>query len=110
MDITTKYIKIAENTHDKSTHIKIIFNYQLGGMNYFTGQTKKRGYYLTVVPVERGGRMEGFTAFSGVSELLHETARKSKSAETIAAAMVPAYEKMIVEYIANKYGYILEAV
>jgi hypothetical protein len=110
MEITKKYIKITENKHDKSNYIKISFGYELGGMNYFTGRVKPRGYYLTVYPVERGGNLEGFTAFSGVSECLHECTRKSAKAEKIASEKIPAYEKMMLDYIVNKYGYILEVI
>lgn len=104
----TKYIRITENNHDKSNFIKVYFNYDLGGMNYFTGREKKRGYYITVLPIERGGGLEGFTAFTGVSELLQECSRKSAKAEKIALEKLPAFEKMLVDYIINKYGYIIE--
>lgn len=108
MEITKKYIKITENNHDKSNFIRISFGYDLGGMNYFTGRIKPRGYYLTVCPVERGNGMEGFVAFSGVSECLHECTRKSSKAEKTALEKIPAYEKMMLEHIKNKYGYVLE--
>ena len=106
--ITKKYIAIKENDHDKSNFIKIYVDYDLGGMNYFTGREKKRGYYITVLPVERGGNMEGFIAFSGVSELLQECTRKSAKAEKLALEKAPEREKMMIDYIVNKYGYILE--
>lgn len=102
-----KYIEIIENHHDKSNFIKLDFHYELGGYNCFTGKEKKRGYYLTIVPVERGGNLERFIAFSGVSELLQECTRKSAKAERIALEKLPAYEKMMVDYITNKYGYII---
>lgn len=56
----TKYIRIKENTHDKSNYIKIHFHYDLGGYNYFTHKEKPRGYYLTVYPVERSIRFAGY--------------------------------------------------
>jgi hypothetical protein len=108
MDIITKYIKITGNNHDKSNFIKICFRYDLGGYNYFTYEVKPRGYYLTVYPVERGRGMEGFTAFSGVSECIHECSRKSAKAQEIAAEKIPVYEKMMVDHIVNKYGYTIE--
>ena len=107
-NILTNYIAIKENNHDKSNYIKSYVYYDLGGMNYFTGREKKRGYYITVLPVEKGGHMEGFTAFTGFSELLTECARKNKKAEAIALEKAPAYEKMLINAICNKYCYILE--
>lgn len=108
MDISRKYIRITENNHDKSNFIKVSFYYDLGGYNYFTGRAKPRGYYVTVVPVEKGGNMEGFTAFTGISECLAECSRKSAKIEKIAAERLPAYEKMIVQYIRDKYNYTIE--
>lgn len=103
-----KYIKILENKHDHANYIKITFEYDLGGMNYFTGRSEQRGYYITVVPVERDGYMESFTAFTGAKQCILTCSRKSAKAEKEAIEKAPAYEKMMVEYIANKYGYILE--
>ncbi len=58
--------------------------------------------------MERGGNLEGFTAFTGVSDCIKEVSRKSAKAEQAALALVPEYEKKMVEHVANKYGYILE--
>lgn len=107
-NVITKYIAIAENNHDKSNFIKIYLHYDLGGYNYYTGQQRPRGYYLTVLPVEKGGRMEGFTAFTGYTELITQCSRKSKKAESDAIAKYTAYAEMMIRAICDKYGYILE--
>ena len=108
MEISKKYIKIAENNHDKSNYIRITFDYDVGGYNYFTHRPKPRGYYLILCPVEKRGNMESFTAFTGVSQCIHECKRKSAAAEKAAAEKMPEYEKMMIKYIVDKYGYILE--
>lgn len=108
MEITKKYVKIAENPHDKNNFIKIELYYDLGGVNYFTHRIKPRGYYLSVYPVEHARGFESFTAFTGVSECISECKRQSKKAEAEAREKAPAYEKMMLEYITKKYGYILE--
>lgn len=108
MDITTKYIRIINNDHDKSNYIKISFHYDIGGANCFTGREKRRGYYLTVVPVTRERGLESFIAFTGCSELLQECARKSAKAEKAASEKIPVMEKYIVNYIIEKYGYMVE--
>lgn len=111
-NITTKYIKIMENNNDHNNNLKISFYYDLGGYNYFTHEEKQRGYYVSVTPVEyseRGGvSAETITAFSGYYELLEPCSRKSKKAEAAALEKAFSYEEMIVTYICNKYGYILE--
>lgn len=111
-NITTKYIKIAENNHDHNNNLKVSFYYDLGGYNCFTYKEKTRGYYVSVTPVERselnGVTMESVTAFTGVYELLKPCSRKSKKAAAEAAEKCFSYEGMLVTYICNKYGYILE--
>lgn len=104
----TEYIKIAENNRDKCTHIRIDFCYDLGGVNVFTHRGKPRGYYITVCPVEKNNGIERFTAFTGVSELLHTCTRKSAKAEQAALEKFPAYKRMMLDYIAKKYGYTVE--
>lgn len=108
-----KYIKIIKNEKDKNNNLKIKIYYDLGGYNMFTHTPKKRGYYISVTPVERsernGVKMESITAFTGYSELLQECSRKSKKAEAAAIEKAPYYEKMIIEYICKNNGYILEA-
>ena len=80
-----KYYAV-KNNDSKTTHIKVEVYYSLGGMNYFTYKTERRGYYLSVCPVtieERDGwRSEGFTLFTGTKWLLKEVKRKSAKAET----------------------------
>jgi CobQ-like glutamine amidotransferase family enzyme len=104
----TEYIKIIENNRDKCTHIRIDFRYDLGGVNVFTYREKQRGYYITVFPVEKGDGVESFTAFTGASDLLQGCARKSAKAEKAALEKYPAYRKMMLDYIAKKYGYTVE--
>jgi hypothetical protein len=108
-----KYIKIIKNEKDKNNNLKIEVYYDLGGYNMFTHQPKKRGYYISVTPVERsernGVKVESVTAFTGYSELLEECSRKSKKAEAAAMEKAPYYEKMIIEYICKNNSYVLEA-
>jgi hypothetical protein len=109
-----KYIKIIENTKDHNTHLRVELYYNKGGQNYYTGRPEKRGYYISVSPVElstHGGvTMISETAFSGVRILAHECARKSKTAETAArtAAIEPA--KKMIDYICAKNNYTVENV
>lgn len=111
--IKTKYIEILENERDNNNCIEVTFGYDLGGFSYATYRERPRGYYLRVLPMERKVRnsliTESYTAFTGVSELIHPCARKSAKAEKVAADKADAYEKMMVDYIVNKCGYKVEA-
>lgn len=91
-----KYIKLKEKRHG-ITHIETRVYYDLGGFNFFTGQSEARGYYLSVSPVEysceNGHISVGFTAFTGYKYLLKEVARQSekaaREAEKIAEKIAP---------------------
>lgn len=110
--ITTKYIKIIENNTDKNNNLKICFCYDIGGRSWATGKEKPRGYYISASPVhyscKNGLVSEEYTAFTGVYDLLEGCARKSKKAEAAALEKFSSYEKMVLQYYYNKYGYILE--
>jgi hypothetical protein len=112
MDIKTEYIKISNNSKDKNNYLKVSIYYDLGGYNYFTYKEKQRGYYISVTPVIRSERngviIESITAFTGYFELLEACTRKSKKAELNALEKSNAYKKMMIDYICNKNGYILE--
>lgn len=45
------YVNLKNNIEDMD-QVKISSNYSLGGMNYFTGQPTKRGYYIYFIPVK----------------------------------------------------------
>ena len=110
--ITEKYINIVNNTTDRNNTIRIRIYYDIGGWNYGTGKEKKRGYYISVQPIERTNKngliTESYTGFTGYYELLTECTRKSKKAESIALEKAPYYEKLMIDYICNKNGYTVE--
>jgi hypothetical protein len=110
--ISKKYIKIIENKKDNNNKLSISVYYDIGGYNLGTHKEKPRGYYISVTPVERWERngliSESITAFTGYYDLLKPCNRKSKKAEAEALEKAPASEKMLIEYITTKNGYILE--
>ena len=100
-----RYIKA--NGH-KVNYLECEVFYSLGGMNYFTHEIEKRGYYLRVCPVEKSGNMVGFMAFSGIKKLLVEVARKNKKAEEQAEALVKENLENLVNHVCAKNNIILE--
>ena len=96
----------------KTTHIKVEIYYSLGGYNYFTYRQEKRGYYISVSPVERreyapGYIMEGTTCFTGYKALLKEVTRKSAKAEKEAEAAAPQLREELIRRVMaeNKLTY-----
>ena len=100
-----KYLAVKENNKGV-THLKIELCYNLGGMNYFTYKKEARGYYLSVVPVERqtcsGYTMESFVGFSGIKECIKTVKRKSKKAELEAEQAAETVKNKLIEYVLTK--------
>lgn len=65
-------------TTKESTFIKAKLFYDKGGMNYFSGKEERRGYYLSVSPVERSGNIETYTMFTGTKVFISSAKRFSK--------------------------------
>jgi len=79
--ISKNYIPISSNIN--FNYLKVHTYYDLGGMNYFSGNVKKRGIYLSVTPVQRNTHKDGHTsevttAYTGVKYLMIEVSRWSK--------------------------------
>ena len=99
-----KYEKI-EGTEDK--YLKFEVFYEKGGMNYFNGQTEKRGYYGSVRVVERkdegrGYISESFMMFSGTKVLLLEVGRKNDKKYQESIELFKDYEQRLKEHILQK--------
>lgn len=101
------YLKLKDNVQ-KATHLKVETYYSLGGINYWTYKNEERGYYLSVVPVERGNGMEGFVAFSGVKQLLYAVKRKSKKAEEEAEKLSASCLESLISYVLSTNNLELE--
>lgn len=101
-NVFKKYKEIDNKTFE----IKLY--YDLGGMNYFTGDVERRGYYLSVSPVKisklsNGLRSVSYQAFTGSKQLLLEVKRKSKKAENEALEIAnDAKVEELLDYVIQK--------
>lgn len=77
-------IRLATNEPGKFLEVELY--YAKGGMNVFSYQMEKRGYYISATPVKIERGMRSFIAFSGRKWCVHECARKSAKAERKAVA------------------------
>lgn len=88
--------------------IKVHTFYDLGGMNWFTGQPNKRGYYVSCTPVfkeDKGGYgVESTTLGSGYKQLCKEVTRQSKKAEAEAEVIAEKLYEAIVDRICREEG------
>lgn len=94
-------------SNDKINKITTEIYYDIGGMNYFTSEVEKRGYYFSITLEERSGGFRTYTGFSGVKTCILEVERKSKLAYEKAKAMLDNYENKYLKNFCNEKGYAL---
>lgn len=91
----------------KDQYLKFQVYYDKGGINYFTGETDKRGYWVAVKPVtksvsENGVSWEKALMFEGFKCFLKETNRFSrKTLDSILAEVKENINKYISYAINN---------
>ena len=83
-----------------ATHLEVSVYYTKGGVNYFSGNTNPRGYYLSVRPVKRGNNMVSFDLLSGCKRLLLETARYTDKQFQRAIELAKDYEDELISVVA----------
>lgn len=82
--------------------LKIEVYYHLGGMNYFTYKEEKRGYYLSILPIDKKGNIETCVAFSGIKILLLEVKRKSNKSYNEALKLAEDLEEKYIKYVCDR--------
>jgi hypothetical protein len=106
-EVSTQYEAIPNTTYE----LKIEVYYDKGGMNYFSGGVDKRGYYLSVTPVqierkENNVMIESYTAFSGVKKLILEVERQSgksaQKAKELAEYLIPELKQYVLNQMTEK--------
>ncbi len=79
-------------------------SYSKGGMNFFSGSSEKRGYWLHCGPEKRKDGCRGFVMFSGMKAFLLEVKRQSPKALAEAEAMAAAKERELILAVLDKQG------
>jgi hypothetical protein len=102
-EVSKQYEDIPNTTYQ----LKIKVYYDKGGMNYYSGGTNKRGYYLSVTPVqiERQGNnvmIESYTAFSGIKKLILEVERQSPKSAEKAKELAESSISELKQYVLNQ--------
>lgn len=94
----TRYYKVK---NEDNKFLKAEIYYSLGGYNHFTSKMENRGYYISVLPVEKAGRLESYTSFTGLKQNILQCERKSKKRLEEAVAY---FEKYIDEFISLHFS------
>ena len=101
------YSRLVETT-TPNKFIEVKVDYRKGGMNYFTSQVMKRGYYLGVTPVEIEDGFKCMAAFSGYCLCVLEVKRAGLQSELAAGDLALAKEKELVQAVCEKNGLTLK--
>lgn len=102
-----KRLAVYYKVKDMDQEVKVSVGYELGGWGMLSGEHSRRGYYVYVQPVTRGGGMESYTLFDGFKQLLKEVKRQSKKAEGEAIAEAQTMMRDLAEKMAMKKGWTL---
>lgn len=98
-------VEINEVHHGQNFQSRVY--YEIGGMNYFTGTPRARGYYAAVTPVTitkyDGHSISEFSAFSGVCTCILQVARKSAKAEKQAVLLSEDAFKLLLPTVIEKW-------
>lgn len=96
-------IRIPTNVAGKFIEVEMFYN--KGGMNVFTYQNERRGYYIRICPVTVERNMVSFIAFSGTKLCVHECSRKSAKAEREAIAMANGEYRDLVSRLVSQIAH-----
>lgn len=105
-----KYLMTTKTDGAKSTQIKVDVYYSKGGTSYFSGAVERRGYWLSVLPVEVEDmgtyKSEAFMLFGnkGLRMFLLEVKRQSPKAEAEAVRLAAEKEAEVVAQVLAKSG------
>lgn len=111
------YIPLIPNSKNEENCMEVSTNYELGGYNYWNGQTNGRGYYLHALPCLREtNRLSNGQEYTTVTQTLgkgfkicvKEVLRRSKKAEAEAERNACKQIVFLVKQVCEKYEIELE--
>ena len=72
--------KYTVENHPEANEIRVEVYYHIGGMSYLAGRMEKRGFNLSVTPLNVSEGWTTYRGFSGVKMFLQEASRFSQKA------------------------------
>lgn len=86
-------------------YLEIALRYDIGGLNYFSGDRGRRGYFVSVTPITLGPTFRSFTLFSGIKALVLEAkaySEKKLDALTVEPALVARLKRKVLSDLLAK--------
>lgn len=106
--ILEKYLPVEalEKSTCNANYLKIELYYTLGGYSCFTYSVQPRGYYVSIIPMQRdfknGYGTETYGLFDGGKHLLKECSRKSKKAQAEAEKEFDNCIDELIDFVCKK--------
>ena len=110
-----EYLPTTKAEGNKTTVLKVTLTYQKGGTNMFTGTGERRGYSLSVVPVQiedmGAYKTESFMLFNnkGLRTFLLEVKKQSPKSEAEALRLAMAKKPYLIADVLAASGLTLAA-
>lgn len=97
-----KMLEVLPLDKDPGNHVlEVKIFYDMGGANYFSGGINRRGYYLSVSPVQVSEHSRAIGLFSGIKEFIKESARFSEK-ELQNITVTEEQKKKLIDYVLAK--------
>ena len=94
--------------------IELNIYYDKGGYNYFSYTEKKRGYYISALPMEKtqkdGYNTYTYSAFKGVKMLVKEATRYTEKGAREAQEIAKNYRYNVLKYVIEENNLTCEAI
>jgi len=90
-----KYIETTE--FPGNTHLQVSVYYSKGGMNYLSGRSEGRGFYLSVTPVKKERGCISTVLFSGLKMLIAPANRYSEKQFNLAVEKSKTHEQELID-------------
>lgn len=100
-------LKLKENAMN-CTDLEVETFYSKGGMNYFTYEDERRGYYVECSPVEIGNNCITRGLFDGAKIFIEPAKRFNKKRMAQLDEMTLENAKDLIQYVLEKNGLELE--
>lgn len=88
-----------------ANYLKVELYYDIGGYNYFTCKETRRGYFLSITPVDRSDKggyfTESITLFRGVKQMILPVDRKSEKSAQTALGLYKKEVRDLIRYVVD---------
>lgn len=98
------YIPVT-HPENKDNFIRLSLSFNKETISWATSQPKEKGYQVNAVPIQKGGMIESFGAFTGFYEIIYPVGRQSAKRCREAMQMILDNKPRYIDFFEKK-GYV----